>query len=94
MQFNPEKAKDLDLSIQFRFHGDENVDAFVEIANQKIKTERGDHPNPHIEVSVDIKTWLIIVNKETTIVWSLLTRKMKTKGPPLLLKKFKNCLDA
>jgi hypothetical protein len=38
LQFNPEKAKDLDLVIQFRFYGEENVDAFVQITNQKLDT--------------------------------------------------------
>jgi epoxyqueuosine reductase QueG len=94
LQFNPEKAKDLDLVIQFRFYGEETLDAFVQISNQKIKAERGEHKQSHIEVSVDSKTWLKIVNKETTVIWSILTRKMKTKGNPLLLKRFENCLDS
>ncbi len=94
LQFNPEKAKDLDLVIQFSFYGKENVNAFVQIVNQKIKAKRGQHKNPNISLTVDSETWLKIVNKETSVFWSILTRKLKAKGNPLLLKKFENCLDA
>jgi epoxyqueuosine reductase QueG len=93
LQFNPEKAKGLDLIIQFRFYGEENLDAFVKITDQKLKAERGEHDQPNIEISVDSKTWLKIVNKETSLLWSILTGKLKSKGNPLLLKKFENCLD-
>ena len=52
-----------------------------------------DHYNLDIIISVgaDTRTWIEFLAKEKKIVWALLRRKIRIKGPLSLLSKFGKC---
>ncbi|MEM8679671.1 MAG: SCP2 sterol-binding domain-containing protein, partial [Planctomycetota bacterium] len=89
--FQWNQSKGLDATYHFRFTGDEQVDATVRIANQCIEVDEGHRGEPDLRVTADAKTWLGFLAGERSLVWALLTRRIRLKGPPGLLVKFGKC---
>lgn len=91
--FNPRKAGGLALTIHFEFTGRETEQATVEIANSAVRVSAGrlvGHAN--LRVLADSETWVGILNEEVSPVKALITGKMKLKGNPSHLGKFKQCI--
>ena len=47
-----------------------------------------------MRVTADAKTWLGFLAKEKSLVWALLTRKIRMKGSPKLLVAFGQCFPS
>jgi Fe-S-cluster-containing hydrogenase component 2 len=91
--FNREKAGDLTLTIHFSFTGKETREITVSIENQKLSVQEGHTGQADLGVRADTLAWLKIAGRESTPLWPVLSRKLKIRGNPLLLKKFQNCID-
>lgn len=86
--FQRQKSKELNATYHFTFTGDEEIDATVVIANRSITVKAGLIGQPDIHVTVDTRTWIEFLAKERSIVWALIRRKIRIKGPLSLLSKF------
>jgi len=75
----------------FTFTGDEQIKASVDIKNMKLSVAYGHIGKPDISVIADTKTWLSFLAKGKNMIWALIQRKIKIKGPPLLMKRFAKC---
>jgi hypothetical protein len=87
--FNPLKAKGESAILQFQFTGNDERMATISIQNGRLEVQEGPAHNADLKITVDAETWLKIVNEEITPVFPVLTGKLKLKGNPLVLLKFK-----
>jgi epoxyqueuosine reductase QueG len=90
--FNPEKAKDVSLNLHFQFSGEDESSATILIKDGQIQVMNGHTGKPNLKVQADAKTWLKLVNEEISTFKAIVSGKLKVKGNPLLMNKFKSCL--
>ena len=89
--FQREQAAGLDVTYHFTFTGEEKVKATVVLRNKTLRVEEGHTGTPNLRVTADSRTWLRFIAKETNIVWALLLRRIRLKGPPKWLLAFGRC---
>jgi NAD-dependent dihydropyrimidine dehydrogenase PreA subunit len=89
--FQREQAKDVSVLYHFHFTGDEPRKITVTIRNRELDVAEGHHGQPDIRVTADSATWLRFLNKQASLPWALLTRRIKIKGLPKLLLTFARC---
>jgi NAD-dependent dihydropyrimidine dehydrogenase PreA subunit len=87
-------SEGLDATYHFTFTGEEAVEATVVIRDKTIRVERGNVGQPNLRVTADSRTWLGFLAKERSLVWALLRRKIRLKGPPRLLLAFGRCFPS
>lgn len=92
--FQPGKSVGLNATFHFTFTGNEQQRATIVIQNKKITVKDGHVGQPDLHVTADSKTWLGFVNKEKNMVWAVLRRKVRLKGPLKLLVAFGKCFPA
>ena len=91
LTFQPGRAGDLDATFQFTFTGASERTAFVAIRDGKISVSDETFGNVDLQITTDAETWLGFLRKEKSIVWALLRRKVRLKGPLKLLLAFGRC---
>jgi hypothetical protein len=89
--FQPGQAKGLDAVYHFTFAGAETAQATVTIRGGKIELVRELVGTPDCAVSADAATWVGFLRKERSIVWAILRRKVRVRGPLRLLQAFGRC---
>jgi ferredoxin len=94
LTFQPGKAADLNAVYHFTFTGDEQAEATIIIRDKKLQVQKGHVGSPNIHVTADSKTWLGFVAKERSLVWALLTRRIRLKGSPRWLVAFGTCFPS
>jgi len=90
--FNPEKAKGLSLTLHFEFTGKEQKMATISISDQKLQVQEGHPGKCNLYIKANSETWIGILNEEISLMKALISRRLKLKGNPALLKKFKSCM--
>lgn len=90
--FNPEKAKRLRLTIQFEFSGKEAAAATVVISDGRLEVHEGRVGRADLFIRADSETWIRIVNQEVSVLWPLLTRRLRVRGNPKHLLDFQRCV--
>ena len=90
--FNPEKAEVLKLTLHFEFTGEEQRSATIAIVDKKVTVQEGLHGSAGLLVRADAGTWVRILNEEVSPLKAMLTGKLRLKGNPSSLNKFKSCL--
>jgi ferredoxin len=89
--FQPGKSAGLNATFHFTFTGHEQRQATVVIHEHKISVKEGHVGRPDLHVTADSQTWIGFLNKERNLVWALLRRKIRLKGPFKLLVAFGKC---
>ncbi len=89
--FQRGQSKGITATYHFTFTGDENVKGTVGIRNKTLDVRKGHEGQPDISIVADSKTWLKFLSKEKNLLVALITRKIKIKGSPLLMKDFAKC---
>ena len=64
------------------------------IRDKKIEVKDGHVGQADMRVTADAKTWLGFLAKEKSLVWALLTRRIRIKGSPKLLVAFGKCFPS
>ena len=90
--FNPEKAKGLSLTLHFEFTGKEQKTATISISEEKLQVHEGHQGGCDLYIKADSETWVGMLNEEISLVKALITGRLKLKGNPAFLKKFKSCI--
>ncbi|UCH22072.1 MAG: SCP2 sterol-binding domain-containing protein [Deltaproteobacteria bacterium] len=90
--FNPEKAENITLTLHFVFTGEVERLATIKIENKKMLVLDDHVDKPNLIVTSDAGTWVKLVNEEISTFKAIITGKLKVKGNPLLMNKFKSCL--
>lgn len=90
--FNPRKADGLDLTLHFDFSGNEQVQATISISSGTVAVQDGLIGKADLRVNADSETWVGIVNEDISPIKALITGRLKLKGNPSKLGKFKNSI--
>ena len=94
LTFQPGKAADLDAIYHFTFTGKETTLATVTIRHGTLSVQDGHQGQADLRVTADSQTWLGFLAKERSLLWALLRRRIRTKGPPRLLVGFGKCFPS
>ncbi len=89
--FQWNQSDGLNATYHFRFTGDEQREATVKIVDKSIEVQDGLVGKADLRVTADSATWLKFLAGEHSLVWALITRRMRLKGSPALLVKFGKC---
>ena len=89
--FQKNQSEGLNATYHFTFTGQEERRATIVIRNKSLKVEDDHIGTPNLRITADSRTWLGFLAKERTLVWALLTRKIRLQGPPKLLVSFGKC---
>lgn len=92
--FQRAQSEGLDATYHFMFTGDEECKATVVIRNKTLAVQDGHVGTPDLRITADSSTWLGFLAKEKSIVWALLRRKIRIKGPSRLLLAFGRCFPS
>lgn len=89
--FQSGKSEGLAATYHFTFTGDEHREATIVIRDQQATVEDGHIGEADLKVTADTATWLGFLAQEKSLLWALLTRRIRMKGSPLLLVAFGRC---
>ncbi|MCF6283257.1 MAG: SCP2 sterol-binding domain-containing protein [Candidatus Polarisedimenticolaceae bacterium] len=92
--FQRRQSKGIKAIYHFTFTGNEKVLATVTIKDETIKVIEGHIGKANLHVHADSKTWLKFLAKESNIVWAIIRRKIRVKGPLKLLIAFGRCFPS
>jgi ferredoxin-NADP reductase/ferredoxin len=92
--FQPNQSRGLNAIFHFSFNGAEERDATITIKNRTVEIQNGLSGKPDVDVKADSKTWLGFLAGEKSLLWALLTRKIRLKGNPKLLLAFGRCFPS
>src|SRR5579884_464360 len=92
--FQRNQSEGLDATYHFTFTGDEPCESTVIIQNKTIQVHDGHIGKADIHITADSETWLGFLNKERSIVWALVLRKIRIKGKIRLLRLFGRCFPS
>jgi Fe-S-cluster-containing hydrogenase component 2 len=89
--FQPGRSKGVSAVYHFTFSGEERREATITIHDQVLSVTDGHVGKADLRVTTDSATWLGFLRKERNILWALLTRRIRLKGPLKLLTAFGKC---
>ena len=89
--FSASVPRGLDARFHFQFTGLEKLDMTVSIRDQKVAIERGLIGERDVLVRADSETWLGYLARERSLIWALLTRRVRVRGSIRLLQHFERC---
>jgi ferredoxin-NADP reductase len=92
--FQPNQSRGLNATFHFTFTGAEERQATITIKNRTVDIKDGLAGKPDVYVTADAKTWLGFLAKEKSLLWALITRKIRLKGNPRLLLAFGKCFPS
>jgi putative sterol carrier protein len=92
--FQRHRSEGLAATYHFTFTGGERVTATVVIRDKSIRVEDGLVGRPDLHVTADSEAWIGFLRKERSLVWALLRRKIRLRGPALLLRAFGRCFPS
>jgi ferredoxin len=90
--FNTEKAKGVELVLDFEFSGNEDKKASVKISGGEVEVTPGLSGKPDLFVRADSAAWIRMLNGEISPIKAMLSGKIRLKGNPRYLGKFKKCI--
>lgn len=94
LTFQPGKAAELDAVYHFTFTGQEPAQATVKICRGKLQVESGHSDQADLHVTADSQTWLGFLARERSLLWALLSRRIRLRGSPKWLLAFGKCFPS
>jgi putative sterol carrier protein len=94
VNFQRGAAGDLEATYHFTFTGAEEAQKTVRIGKGVIEIIDGLEGVPTIAVTADTATWLGYLAGEKSLLWALLTRRLRLKGNPKWLVAFGRCFPS
>jgi Fe-S-cluster-containing hydrogenase component 2 len=92
--FQRGQSAGLDATYHFTFTGEEQRQATVTIRDKTIRVQDGHIGQARLRIMADSRTWLRFIRKEGSLLWALLTRRIRVSGPPRLLAAFGKCFPS
>ncbi|MGI9176862.1 MAG: SCP2 sterol-binding domain-containing protein, partial [Pirellulales bacterium] len=89
--FQRGKAEGIDAVYHLIFTGTEPDKATVTIRQQTLNVQRGLIGSPDCTIKADSRTWLGFLRKERSIVWALLTGRVRVQGGLSRFQDFGRC---
>jgi putative sterol carrier protein len=79
-RFKPEKAKDIQITVQINLTGNSSIDWVITIKDQKIQATQGTATEPTMTVKTSENVFLDLVNGKTSLENAFLSGKINFKG--------------
>ena len=79
-RFKPEKAKDIDVTVQIIITGSELDEWIVIIRNQNLEVKEGRHPSPTLTLEMAREDYMDLINGRISAEKAFLLGKLKFKG--------------
>ena len=92
--FQKGQSEGLDATFHFSFSGEELCEGSVVIRNRAVEVRDTLVGKPDLHLIADSRTWLQFLAKEKNLIWALVTRKIRIKGSPRLMKAFARCFPS
>lgn len=92
--FQRNKAERIRATYHFTFTGKEAVQATVIIRNKTLQIAKGHQGQADFQIIADSATWMGFLARERNLLWAVLRRKIKVKGPLRFLKDFALCFPS
>jgi alkyl sulfatase BDS1-like metallo-beta-lactamase superfamily hydrolase len=92
--FQAEASQGLAARFHFVFTGKEEREATVDIRDKALTVANGLVGKPDLTVQADSASWLRFLAHERGILRLLLTRKVRLRGRPALLRAFGRCFPS
>jgi epoxyqueuosine reductase QueG len=92
--FQRNRSAGLDATFHFVFSGAESLEGTVIIKDKKISFQPGLVGDADLRITADSRTWVQFLGGEKNLVWAMLTRKVRVKGPMSLMKAFAACFPS
>lgn len=92
--FQAGRSRGLDAVYHFTFTGAESLEATVTIRDGRLTVAPGLVGTAACAVTADARAWTGFVRKERSIVWAILTRHVRVRGPLRLLRAFGRCFPS
>ncbi len=92
--FQRHRSEGLSATYHFTFTGEEETTATVVIRDKTVRVEEGHVGTSDLHVRADSRAWLGFLRKERSLVWAILSRKIRWKGSPRLLVAFGKCFPS
>ncbi len=89
--FQPGQAKEMNVRYRFIFSGADTTRADVFICEGKLHINPDGAVSPDVTIRADATTWLRFLSEEISIVWALLTLRIRISGKIWLMKDFQKC---
>jgi len=89
--FQRNKAEKLNATYHFNFTGKEPTKATVSIGDKILHVTEGHQGQADFLLTADSENWLGFLTKERNILWAILRRKIRVKGPFKFLQAFARC---
>ncbi len=78
--FVPEKAQGLDVTLQFKFTGNEPGDWYATIKDGKVDVQQGAHPNPKMTLTADSDDYIKLFTGQLDPMQAFMAGKLKLTG--------------
>ncbi|QEH37163.1 Epoxyqueuosine reductase [Aquisphaera giovannonii] len=91
LTFQREASRGLSAVYHFTFTGREPAEATVTIRDRAIRVEDGLIGEPDFRVVADGDAWLGVLAGDRSLIWSILRRRIRARGPLRLLAAFRRC---
>jgi len=79
-QFNPEKAKDVDATIQFNLSGEEDITYWVRIEGEDVEMHKGATEDPDMTLIAKSQDFADVVYGRSNAMQAFMSGKLKVKG--------------
>jgi putative sterol carrier protein len=79
-RFKPDKAADIDVTVQIKITGSNGGDWVVTIKNQQLEVKEGTHPSPTLTLEMSEADYMDLVNGNMSGEKAFLTGKLRFKG--------------
>ena len=89
--FQPDAAGDLDAVYHFEFRGASRRRATITVREGEIEVLEGLHGRADLHVWADATTWTEFLRGNRSLIWALVTRRIRLRGDPRLLARFGKC---
>lgn len=92
--FQPGSSLGLNAVYHFRFTGAQSASCTMTIKAGTLAVQPGHVGTPSLVVTADSTAWLKLLRGDTHVLWLLMRRKLRLRGDPRLLLRFKRCFPA
>jgi ferredoxin/putative sterol carrier protein len=92
--FQRQQSAGLAATYHFTFTGRETATATVVIRDKTLTVHDGHVGTADLSMTADSRAWIGFVRKERSLIWALVTRKIRLKGSRRLLLAFGKCFPS
>jgi epoxyqueuosine reductase QueG/putative sterol carrier protein len=92
--FQSGQAEGLNATFHFEFKGEESCKGTVVIRDKTVTVRDGLMGNADLRVTADSRAWVRFLAKEVSLPWALISRRIRIKGSPKLMKAFAKCFPS